>query len=182
MNNSSQQSDKSQPIQKVSDASWYLAASKPKQEFRAIEHLKSQQIKCFCPMANVERLLRGKKVIKQEALFPGYLFINLLVEDPNWHKVRSTRGIRDWIRFAGQVAKIPNTLVETLMDSSIDSENPIVISRFEKGQSLRILTGPFAGLKAVFDKDDGELRSMILVEFLGQTNRLKVENQQITSE
>jgi transcriptional antiterminator RfaH len=163
---------------KDSSAEWYLAAAKPKQEIRAVEHLKNQGIECYCPLIQVERLLRGKKIIKQEALFSGYLFIYLSTQDPNWHKVRSTRGIRDWVRFAGNVAKCPAELVEQLIDIDNSSQNR-VINRIEPGESVRILSGPFAGLAAVFEKEDGERRAMILVEFLGKTNRVIVDNQQI---
>jgi len=158
---------------------WYLATAKPKQELRAIEHLENQGIDGYCPLVRVERLVRGKKTIKQEALFSGYIFVNLSEQDPNWHKVRSTRGIRDWVRFSDKVAKLPPELVNKLIDFSEDSDEQLLISRFKKGQSVRILTGPFAGLSAVYEKDDGEMRSMILIEFLGQSNRLKVNNEQI---
>ncbi|MBV1909742.1 MAG: transcription/translation regulatory transformer protein RfaH [Kangiellaceae bacterium] len=163
-------------------AHWYLAAAKPKQELRAIENLQNQGIDCQCPQAKVERLVRGKKVLKQEALFPGYLFIHLSQQDPNWAKVRSTRGIRDWVRFAGDVAKLPDDVANSLIQANADSESQPVICRFDKGETVTILSGPFSGLNAIFEKDDGELRSMILVEFLGQSNRLKVNNEQIVKE
>ncbi len=163
------------------DIEWYLAAAKPRQELRAVENLKYQGIQCFCPQAKIERLVRGKKVIKQEALFSGYLFICLSQQDPNWHKVRSTRGIRDWIRFSGNVAKLPTSLVDSLIEVEAAKEN-LIINRINPGQTVRILSGPFAGLKAVFEKEDGDSRAMILIDFLGKTNHLKVENEQIVLE
>lgn len=171
---SNSQPDGNQPLR----VQWYLAAAKPRQELRAVENLKNQGIECFCPQVKVERLVRGKKVLKQEALFSGYLFVCLSQKDPNWHKVRSTRGVRDWIRFSGNVAKLPKELVDSLIDTE-GAETERVINRIEPGGKVRILTGPFAGLQAIFEKEDGEKRSMILVDFLGKTNRLKVENQQI---
>lgn len=157
---------------------WYLAAAKPRQELRAVENLKNQGITCFCPQVKIERLVRGKKVVKQEALFSGYLFICLSPQDPNWHKVRSTRGIRDWIRFSGIVAKLPADLIDKLIKVETAKEN-WVINRIEPGEKVRILEGPFAGLQAIFEKEDGEKRSMILIEFLGKTNRVMVDNEQI---
>ena len=161
---------------------WYLATAKPRQEARAVENLNNQKIKAFCPTVKIEKLLRGKKQIVTEALFTGYLFINLSPQDALWHKVRSTRGIRDWVRFAGEVAKIPDNLVTSLIQANVEPEQQLVISHFNKGQAVRILSGPFAGLKAIYDKEDGEMRSMILVNFLGQTNRLQVPNEQIITD
>ncbi len=161
---------------------WYLASSKPRQEFRAIEQLANQGIDAFCPTIKIEKITRGKKQIATEALFSGYLFIKLTQDDPLWHKVRSTIGVRDWVRFAGNIAQIPTRLVEGLIETQSKPENEIIISQFNQGQSVRILTGPFSGLKGIFDKQDGELRSMILIEFLGQKSRLKVNNEQIITD
>ncbi len=160
---------------------WYLATTKPRQEVRAVENLKNQKIEAFCPTVKVEKLRRGKKRIITEALFTGYLFIHLSPQDALWYKVRSTRGVRDWVRFAGEIAKIPQKLVTNLIKADIEPEQPI-ISHFSKGQPVRILSGPFAGLKAIYQKEDGEMRSMILIKFLGQTNRLEIPNEQIITD
>ena len=94
---------------------WYLAASKPKQEARAVENLTNQDIQAFCPMVKVEKLRRGNKVLVDEALFTGYIFINLSQQSPLWPKVRSSRGVRDWVKFAGNVAKLPDDLMNSLL-------------------------------------------------------------------
>lgn len=161
---------------------WYLATAKPRQEARAVENLNNQEINAFCPIVKVEKLLRGKKQIVEEALFTGYIFINISTDSPQWHKIRSTRGVRGWVRFSGNVAKIPNELINGFIKSTSQSDQQVIISRFNQGQPVRILSGPFSGLKAIYDKDDGEMRSMILVEFLGQTNRLNVANLLISPE
>ncbi|MCF6193625.1 MAG: transcription/translation regulatory transformer protein RfaH [Kangiellaceae bacterium] len=158
---------------------WYLASSKPKQENRAVENLSNQDIQAFCPMIKVEKLHRGNKVLVDEALFTGYIFISLSQQSPLWHKVRSSRGVRDWVRFAGKVAKLPSDLVENLLKINLASDNPIIINRFNQGEKVQILSGPFSGLSAIFEKDDGEKRSMIFVEFLGQKSRLTLPNDQI---
>jgi len=166
----------------ASSTIWYLLAAKPKQEFRAIEQLQNQQIKAFCPKIKVEKMRRGKKCVVEEALFAGYMFINISMDSPQWHKVRSTRGVRDWVRFGGEIAKLPKELVEQLIELDQDIAQQPVVSRFNKGEKVRILSGPFAGLKAIYQQEDGTNRSLILVAFLGQTNRLKVENGQITND
>jgi len=168
--------------QKNEQALWYLLAAKPKQEFRALEQLQNQQINAFCPKIKVEKLRRGKKCVVEEALFAGYLFVCISVDSPHWHKVRSTRGVRDWVRFGGEIAKLPQALVEQLIELDKNLQQQPVVSRFNQGQKVRILSGPFAGLTAIYQQQEGESRSLILVEFLGQSNRLKIENEQITND
>ena len=161
---------------------WYLASCKPRQESRALENLVNQDVIAFLPTLAVEKVLSGRKQVVTEPLFKGYLFINIQPEDPQWSKVRSTRGIKDWVRFAGKPAKIPNSLIQQLWLQETEAQNKQVEKRFNKGQIIRIMSGPFEGLNGVFESDDGELRSMILIEFLGKTNRISVGNEQIVTD
>ena len=58
------------------EETWYLLKTRPRQEKRALENLRSQNIECFCPEVWIEKVLRGKKCQILEILFPGYLFVN----------------------------------------------------------------------------------------------------------
>lgn len=49
--------------------------------------------------------------------------------------------------------------------------------RFERGQRVSILAGPFTGFEAIFDEADDRKRTMILIEFLGKINRVAVNPQ-----
>jgi transcriptional antiterminator RfaH len=161
------------------ESPWYLAASKPKQELRAIENLENQGIKAFTPLIKVEKIRSGKRKVVQEAMFSGYLFINLDPTDGLWHKVKSTRGIRDWVRFAGNTAKVPAALINSLVDSLASTPQTAVLSCFKSGDPVVILDGPFKGLNGIFEMADGEQRSMVLIDFLGKQNRVPVPNEQI---
>ena len=162
-----------------SNSDWYLAASKPRQEARAIENLTNQGINAYSPFVNIDKISSGKKRTVSEALFPGYIFINLSPKDGLWFKVKSTRGIRDWISFIGKVAKIPAGLVESFQKEKQDNLDSLVNHKFEKGKLVNILSGPFEGLSGIYDTANGDGRSMILIEFLGQSNRISLSNQQI---
>ncbi|MGX5201590.1 transcription/translation regulatory transformer protein RfaH [Aliikangiella sp. IMCC44632] len=158
---------------------WYLAASKPKQEMRAIENLENQGIKAFTPLIKVEKIRAGKRKIVEEAMFSGYVFINVAPTDGLWHKVKSTRGIRDWVKLAGSAAKVPAELVNSLIEGVAKAQQAKVLSCFKPGDSVVILDGPFKGLNGIFEMPDGEQRSMVLIDFLGKQNRVPVPNEQI---
>ncbi len=159
---------------------WYLLASKPKQEERAVENLLNQSINAFTPKIKVEKLKQGRKIIKDEPLFMGYLFVQLSTQDPNWHKIRSTRGVRDWVRFSGVPATLNNKTVEAFIETT-QSDNNSVQELMNKGDKVQIESGPFKGLSGIFECNDGEMRSMILIEFLGSTSRISIENEQISN-
>ncbi len=54
---------------------WYVVLTKSKQELRAQDNLERQGGVVFVPMFTKERITRGKRVVRQEPLFPGYLFL-----------------------------------------------------------------------------------------------------------
>lgn len=160
---------------------WYLAASKANDEERAVKNLENQKITAFSPFLKVEKIYAGKRKIVTEAMFPGYLFIKLSPQDPLWHKVRSTRGVRDWVRFSGNAAKVPKDLVELLIQENkqqLADEN--VRAYFNQGDAVEILSGPFRGLKGIYQASSGEQRSLILIEFLGKQSLLEMDNTQIS--
>jgi len=168
-------------VQQTNSLDWYLAASKPRQELRAAENLSNQNIQCYCPLITVEKISGGKKRLVTEPMFSGYLFIQLSPEDGSWHKVRSTRGVRDWVRFGGTIAKLPAELVSKLIEQESKLSNSFQQNDFKPGDRVLILSGPFQGLNGVFQAENGQQRSMLLIDFLGQTNRLTIENDQIVA-
>lgn len=157
-------------------ALWYLVATKPKQERRAAEHLNNQSIEHFLPEVEVEKSLRGKRSVRIEPLFPGYLFVALPKSSVFWSKIRSTRGIRDVIRFAGKPAVVMPDIIKQLKSTIGSDEKPLKLSMLPKqGDSVEIKDGPFKGLSAIFQSFDGEERAIILLDLLGKQQSLAVK-------
>ena len=80
---------------------WFLLQTKSRQESRAVENLQRQGVVSFCPMIRVEKVSRGNRIVKQEALFPGYLFVNFNQTSVSATTVRSTRGVSHFVTCAG---------------------------------------------------------------------------------
>ncbi len=75
---------------------WYLLKTKSKQEAIAFDNLKIQGFDSYNP----EIYVRKKKQLKEEALFPGYIFLYLDLHDlSRYHKIRSTRGVSEMVYF-----------------------------------------------------------------------------------
>jgi transcriptional antiterminator RfaH len=158
----------------LKNTQWYLAATKPKEEKRALENLQLQDIEAFLPLMQVEKMRRGKRVQIEETLFPGYIFIHLSDESDKVGKIRSTRGIRDWIRFEGKPAKVPVQIID-LLKTSEQSEQPNE-NLPKPGDKIEIKSGPFANLQAIYQSTDGLERSILLLDFLGKQQTLSIEN------
>lgn len=155
---------------------WYAVQHKPAQAARALANLQYQGVECFFPEIDVETIQRGKRRVRREPLFRGYLFINLELTDPVWHKLRSTRGVLRVVSFGNEPAPIADEVIQSIRAglNSVAEAGGI-----RKGDKLDILEGPFRGLNAVFQEYDGETRAMVLIDFLQKQHRVSMELNQV---
>jgi len=166
----------------MSNYNWLLLQVKPKQELRALENLQRQGAECYCPQILIEKLSRGKRVEVEEALFPGYLFINAQPEQNGltYTSIRSSRGVSKIVGFGAEPIKVPETLIAQIKyREKADSMSFIAQDLPQAGDNISILEGPFKGLKAVFSHTDGLQRSIVLIDLLNQQAPTSLANTQI---
>ena len=91
----------------------------------------------------------GKQVEKMKNMFPGYVFVEMIMTDDAWYVVRNTPGVTGFIGSSGGGAK-PFPVSPDEMDAILrrigQSDKKIVID-FEVGDTVKILTGPFSGME-----------------------------------
>lgn len=152
------------------EAIWLTVHTKPRQEPIAEEHLVRQGIPCFLPRAfNPQRKLKsaGPKV---EALFPRYLFIEVVPGEHNISAVNYTRGVSRIVQFGGRLAHVPSWLV-TRLQSMVDRVSGLVEltpPRLKPGDEVDVFDGPLAGLRAIIQQMDGDRRALLLMKMLGK--------------
>jgi transcriptional antiterminator RfaH len=147
---------------------WYLVQTKSREELRAIENLERQGVSSFCPLISVEKISRAKRVVVDEVLFPGYLFVNFDHEKISAATIRSTRGVLQFVRCAGSPINVPESLIEGLKKRVICSSDEVMSELPNAGDRLEILEGPFRGLEAIFSQPDGNSRAIVLISLLNQ--------------
>ena len=159
----------------IETAHWYLLQTKFKQENKAAEELRQQNISVFLPLCKLEKIIRGSKVIKEEPLFSRYLFAWLDVENTNWTSVRSTRGISNFVAFGNGPAIVDQAIINELRQIDLLPKEPY----FKMGEKVRVVRGSLKGLSAIYQTADGLSRACILLEFMQQNQYLSIDNQLI---
>lgn len=151
--------------------SWYVLQHKPAQGDRALSHLQNQDVACFYPKVSVERIRAGKRTVKLEPLFPGYLFVHLEPTDPMWSKLRSTRGVLRVVGFRNKPAALSDDVVEQIKQSlnTVEEQGGI-----KPGQVVRLSEGAFDGVDAIFQAYDGEERAIVLINFMQKQQSVNV--------
>lgn len=150
---------------------WYVVLTKSRQEQRAAANLSNQGGEVYLPM------LKIKRTQQEEPLFPGYLFLKKTDNNQLVSKVRSTYGVRGLLRFGEQPVSVANQLIEDIRQRIVGVLSPLEL---KPGQHVQLTEGPFKDYQAIFHSYKGEERAIILINLLGQQNRLLVELGQIT--
>ena len=145
-------------------ANWYLIHTKPRQELIAKVNSENQGFETYLPMMKVRKRLRGSPVMKDEAMFPNYIFVSLDAVNDNWYPIRSTRGVLKLVRFGLQPGRVPHQLIDTLQANDLENTADTDIYEFILGDKVRIASGPLAGFEGVFKEKNGTKRALILLE------------------
>jgi transcriptional antiterminator RfaH len=153
------------------NTAWYVVHTKPRQEARALENLQNQGFECFLPMIQVEKLRSQRVEAVAEPMFSRYLFICLDDTTQNWAPIRSTLGVSKLVSFGRNPAKVPQELIELLRDSP----QQILERMFSPGERVQVASGPLRGLVGSYLGHGGERRAFVLIELLGQPQRLRIE-------
>ena len=154
----------------TNNTAWYVVHTKPRQEARALENLQNQGFTCFLPTMQVQKLRNQKVQTVTEPMFSRYLFIELDDTTQNWGPIRSTLGVSKLVSFGPQPAKVPPDFIAFLKEAP-----PETLERmFAPGDNVQVTSGPLQGLEGKYLAHDGETRGFVLVDLLGQTQKLRI--------
>lgn len=133
-------------------------------------HLEENIIEVRVPLQDVVEMKNGAKKTVQKKMFPGYVFINMVMNDDTWYVVRNTRGVTG---FVGPGSK-PVPLTEAEMKSlGIKMEN--VSIDFVEGDAIAVVAGVWKDTVGVVQKIDfGKQTATINVELFGRETPVEI--------
>lgn len=153
---------------------WYLIKTKPQQEAIATLNLTNQGFEVFFSKAIIKN--------KTQALFPGYLFIQLDDKNQNWIPIRSTQGVANFVRFGLSFAIVPNNIIRLIkIQQQQTIEKLINIYSHQKGDSIEIQSGAFKGQKAIFQNYNSRDRVIVLLKLIGQQQEVELPEKEVVA-
>jgi len=149
---------------------WYLIHTKPLGERTAQVNLERQGYGVYLPrlVQTARRQQRWAESIVP--LFPRYLFLQLEAERQSLRPVHSTAGVSNVVRFGTRCATVPDEIVAELRSRADPASglHRLRPRRLTAGTVVEITAGPFDGLEAVFAREAGDDRVVVLLKLLGQ--------------
>ena len=163
----------------MADANWYVVhtysgyENKVKANIeKTIEnrHLEEEILEVRVPMQDVMEVKNGARKTVQKKMFPGYVLINMVMNDDTWYVVRNTRGVTG---FVGPGSK-PVPLTEAEMKPlGIKLEN--ITIDFAEGDTIAVVAGVWKDTIGVVQRMDfGKQTATINVELFGRETPVEI--------
>ncbi len=114
---------------------------------------------------------KSKEVMKN--IFPGYLFVEMIMTDEAWYVVRNTPGVTGFIGSSGGGAK-PFPVAQSEMDAILrrigQSDKKIEVE-FKVGDNVKIVSGPFSGMEGKVESmnDQTQVATVLIILFGRET-------------
>ena len=145
---------------------WFLVHTLPKSERRARLHLEAQGFRTHLP--EISKTVRHARQLRtvRAPLFGRYLFLILDLGRDRWLSVQSTFGVSSLFTCDGRPVPVPEGIVENII-AQTEQGNLFVSDGLEKGQRVRILSGPFADFLGTLERLDENGRVRVLLEMMG---------------
>ncbi len=163
----------------MAEANWYVVhtysgyENKVKADIeKTIEnrHLEEEILEVRIPMQDVVELKNGAKKQVQKKMFPGYVLINMVMNDDTWYVVRNTRGVTG---FVGPGSK-PVPLTEAEMRPLGIKEEKVVVD-FKEGDAVTIIGGVWKDTVGVIQSmNESKQIVTINVELFGRETPVEI--------
>ena len=106
------------------------------------------------PTEEVVEIRDGKKRKSERKFYPGYVMVEMEMEDESWHLVKNVSRV---LGFIGGTADKPRPLSQAEADEilnrvSVDADKPRQKTLFEPGEMVRVIDGPFADFNGVVEE------------------------------
>jgi len=133
------------------------------------------------PTEEVVELRNGKKVTSKRMLYPGYVLVEMEMNDELWHAVKATPRVTGFV--GGGNAPVPLTADEVnsiLYRQSTSAERPRPKLSFEKNENVRIVDGPFTNFSGKVDEVNPERNTLrVLVTIFGRSTPVELDFLQV---
>jgi len=121
----------------------------------------------------------GKRRTVERRVFPGYILVQMILNDDSWYVVRNTPGVTGFVGMGNEPTPLRPEEVQGIM-KRMEAEAPRIKVTFKSGQKVRIIDGPFNEFIGMVDDIDMERAKVrVLVSFFGRETPVELDFLQV---
>ncbi|MFA5063253.1 MAG: transcription termination/antitermination protein NusG [Candidatus Omnitrophota bacterium] len=133
------------------------------------------------PTEQVSEVRSGKKKISQRKFFPGYLLVEMELNEKTYLFVKTAPGVTGFIGLGKKPMPLPQSEVDNILKKTKDTQvkpSPKIV--FEKGEQVRVTEGPFQNFNGTIDEihpEKGKIK--VSVSIFGRSTPVELEYWQV---
>lgn len=137
------------------------------------------------PTEKVVETKGGKKRVREQKLFPGYMMIHMELTDESWYLVRDTSGVGDFTGAAGKPSPMEEAEVNRMLGRAEAGEEekpaqPIVKFTVQVGDTVKVKEGAFESFEGSVDSlDETSGKVKVMIEIFGRSTEVELEHWQV---
>ena len=133
------------------------------------------------PTEEVVELRNGKKVTSKRLVYPGYVLVEMEMNDALWHEVKNTPRVTGFVGGGNSPVPLSPEEVNSILNRQASSaERPRPKMTFEKNDPVRIVDGPFANFSGKVDEINPERGTLrVMVTIFGRATPVELEFLQV---
>ncbi len=121
----------------------------------------------------------GKRRIAKKKIFPGYVLVEMIMDDDSWYVVRNTPGVTGFVGSGTKPLPLQDKEVKAILRQLVD-ETPKFRITYQKGSTVRINSGPFMDFSGVVDEIFPEKEKVrVLVSIFGRETPVELDFAQV---
>lgn len=170
--------------------SWYIIHTYSGFEKKVAETLKSriqasglesQFGEIMVPTEDVIEMRGGKKVVTPKLFYPGYVLVEMDLNDDTWHLVRSTPRVTGFVGSGQKPSPLTVEEVDRIVHRvEVAAEHPKPKLMFDKGENVKITDGPFKDFTGIVDEiNDDRSTLRVMVTIFGRSTPVELDFYQV---
>ncbi len=143
-----------------------------------IKSLKKEEFfgEILIPAENVVELVKGQKQTKLRKFFPGYLFVQMVMNEQSWHLVQGASKVTGFIGGSKPQAVPENEVQRVTQQMATGAEKPKPKVRFALGENVTVVDGPFSNFTGtVEDINEEKAKVKVLVSIFGRPTPVELD-------
>jgi len=171
MNNEQLERAPEPTLEQATELAWFVAHTRPRCEKKLAEYCVREGFQVTLPLYKSVKKYRGKTVTFQKPLFPGYVFLRLLPEQPR--KVYQSDYVANLLTVVDQQL-FEHQLGDILEALETDYE-VFLAPQITAGSRVKIKSGPLRGLEGYVEQRAGSTFVLLRLDFISQAAAVKIE-------
>ena len=155
----------------TSISNWYVLYTYPNYEKKVNHALEIREVPCFLPLYKATRQWSDRKKTVEMPLFPNYVFVNPC--DIKRFDILNIYGVAKYVAFNGKPVKIQDQVIDQIRKMMVDP-SVTVEPCLKKGDSIRIIDGPFHNLEGIILERKGRTKIGVNIEWMNRCISIEV--------